>query len=376
MILTINSSFLKLKKVDLLLLLFIIGLYITEYQTDSKTIYLYGYALSLFSCLILFFSSQKLNKNQFLLFVLFFLLFIVYLPINPAGVDTQFKLLVMIIIPAIIIPWSTNLDIFASKFVLITSNFLFLFLILFLVGIGADYSYGTNGRMQGLVSEPSALALLTSIALIYFIKKPLIIIPIASIYLSGSPTVLVVSLLSLILFKTMELKRSSHKIIFISILITLLFMNYAFLSAIDSENIHINRFINGINNIVTIGESGYNPRMNDTINAISFLQDNNHFYFGLGINSAAILSGNIDGGRALSLPFEILFSFGIIGLFFYLTLLIKIMINSQIYPIETRILISCVISYTFVNSAQGVIFQVIAMLILIFIFLSPNKPHH
>jgi hypothetical protein len=115
-----------------------------------------------------------------------------------------------------------------------------------------------------------------------------------------------------------------------------------------------NRLISGIDNVLSWGQTGYNPRFSGFVDVLSHLKNNDLLWTGYGLNSASIyFSYYGDLVRDYSLFLTLLFSYGIIGVLIFYTFCIyalkrMVNLNSKFIYIFIPFLI-----VSLINSAQG-----------------------
>ena len=251
----------------------------------------------------------------------------------------------------------------------------YLSIILFFLHIGIDLGYSIP-RMQGLLSEPSAQALPISVTLLYSMSRNgykrilMICVSLLAIYLTKSPTVFIVSFISLF-FYFISFKQRLIQIIIFLFLLLLIYHSLDILEWIDLfiDNSTLTRVIDGFISIKTLGQVGYNPRV---IGIMQFFKDVTEtpfiFYLGRGLDSATSYYLNKGTLRyTYNLPSEIMFSLGIVGVFFYITfilIILKTMLKSYI----SRILFISILVYTTLNSAMGISYQIFMYIYFSYMF--------
>jgi len=299
-------------------------------------------------------------------------IFFLYLPINPASTTGQLRF-ILFLSPALIIPFYYDYSELSEAFIRVCIFTLLLSILLFYCGIGVSDTYGeSNMRMQGLLSEPSAMAIIIApvfLCGIAYKRIQLLMLSIAGMFLSLSPTVVFVSLASLIVYLFSGVKSFLYKVI-LAVLITIIFIAFIYILKTGGGDFQgyfvLGRLFDGILNIITLGEAGYNPRFSQSMKMIELLSEKGGVWFGLGFNSADILEE-----RALSLLFEMLFSFGAIGLLILILTVLYIIFNSS--PSKNfNIAFSSLFVYCFANSAQGITIQILLFILIICFF---NKKH-
>ena len=239
-------------------------------------------------------------------------------------------------------------------------------ILFYFLGFGHNYSYSFS-RMQGFLSEPSALGYPISVFLLwglcYTNKKKVfnILVGIFAIILSKSLIVYITTFFSLFLY---NIFISSKKKAFLKVIILCLMIYYSidileFINSILNLST-LSRTIEGLRNIKTFGLVGYNPRF---AGIMQFWEDVNVskpiLWFGRGLNSATPFYLNKGTLRyTYNLPSEIIFSLGLTGLFVYIFLLflvLKFFGKTK----KSKIIIYPLLVYTTINSAMGISFQII-----------------
>ena len=358
----INVSLIRKKT---LLFLSILGIFFNTFSVGNE-FPIYGYFFFVTGSLILFFFQGSVYKSQFIYFIFLSFVFLLYLPINPALGFSQISFF-LLLLPMFIIPWLFSANDLSSSIIVASFWLLILFNFLFFLGVGVNYSYGAP-RMQGLMSEPSAIALPSTIIILMGLlsnRKHYTFVGFLSVVMSGSLISIITPFLAILLY--FVISRASNFLRFTATC----FLFFAFLGFLQFiiwlpfEQSLISRLQSGILSILSWGQSGYNPRLDYVLGLISYLLDSESFIFGFGLNSASIINIEDHGfRRTFSLPFEILFSFGVLGfLVFVAANLLVIYISKE--NLKVNVAFASLFSYCWVNSAMGITLQILYISILI-----------
>lgn|GEM_PF-5899929 len=331
--------------------LLLLPIFFYQVKIGESEIVLNTYLITIFLSIIILFRYSKLNINL-LLFSLFFSI------VSLVGVITnEFAFLtfkyILLLLPALIIPLVVPIERYSQVLINLAVISTVFSIIAFFMNIGVDYSYGGYARMQGFMSEPSAMSFPIGMLFVYGLvekKKYLIFLAFTSLILSVSPTVVVVSTL---IFLTYFISRVSFFKKIFSILL-LIFMVYFSLDILEIflnlfPDLHIlHRIYDGLIYVYSGGEAGYNTRLDKEY----FFQDYIS-YFGYGLNT-------FPTGRDWNIHFEVLYAFGIFGW----SLFILLLTTTYLYIFKKNdkksiIVFISVCIYASLNSAQGIIITII-----------------
>jgi len=350
---------------------FIFFIFVSKlYLSAGSTAPLYGFVISNVIALIILYHQKKLYFGQiFLLFGGLFLL-LTYAYVNPSDFVDQLKFLALMV-SLLIIPFYYSKEYISKVFLSICVMVLVLSITLFFLGIGVSDTYGvSNYRMQGLLGEPSAMAVIIAPVFLqglFFKRYLLLTLSIVGMILTLSPTVVFVSIMSLLVYFFWGIKPRAIK--WVALVATVLFVillvygaNNSSLSNPDPGGFVIGRLYDGILNIITLGEVGYNPRFKQSFEIILYLIDTNYIWHGFGISAGSVLEE-----RALSLPFEILFSFGLTGVFIFIIISLYV-VFSQKESKNFKIAFSSLLVYCMTNSAQGITIQILLLILFVVFF--------
>lgn len=320
-----------------------------------------GFLVSIFLSILLLLRKRKLNLQLTLLFLTIFIISTVYL-FKYYYIASFLKYIIYLGF-VLILSSTTSIEKISKYIISIIEFIIPFFLILFFLKIGVDHSYGSP-RMQGLMSEPSALAFPITILFLYylFIEKSffkICVIGLPSVYLSKSPTVVLVLTTSVLFYAIIKFK---FKVLFLSLFSSIIFLKYYEVS-------FINRLIMGINYVFTLGESGYNPRAEGIFKLLSDISETPWiFLWGRGLNSAAPYYTEMNSLiYTFNIQTSILFFFGISGLILFLFLLIFTIKKNYNNNINLIVLIGIII-YTSLNSAMGITIQYVLFIFIYDIF--------
>lgn len=247
--------------------------------------------------------------------------------------------------------------------------------------VGYDYY-----RIQAFFSEPSAAAAPFSALMIYsFYKKKylLVLISCVAIIFTKSPTTfLTIIISSLIILVGIKKYRIAVFVLTVSFIISLisfiLFTDLGdFIKVLNNGDSSVfsafGRLISGIDEIKSGGNSGSNGRYQGVQEMMNAMASNNLYYTGYGFNSAPEYFISIYGDvRDFALQFSILFSYGILGVVVFYSLLFISYIRLYKYNYSSYLLFTPFIVSSFLNSAEGLVMYQITYLCL-FSFLFRNN---
>lgn len=368
------KSFLINKKIDLDILIkgILFFTFISEY---TYSIQLYGYIISLVLTILLGIKKSKVSKVIFIFYCLFVFINIVYVYIHPNFFDSIKYLLYLL--PVLFIPSNCTFENFSFLLYEVIEVVCVFFMILAVFGIGLDSSYGV--RIQGLLSEPSALAFPCSYLFMCYLHSrsfvKLILICLPLLILSFSPTVYLCVFLVLLLYLFFKLRRYLKLVLIIFSFILLFNLNSILIYFSSEYNSKLaERLYLGVQSLTTLGVSGYNPRVSGIIELFKDTTSSwDIFLFGRGLDSATAFYLKKGSLRlAFNLPSDILFSFGIIGILLFIILLFLSFNFSRKNNNQKCIsLFFSILIYTSINSAMGIVFQI--YLFIIFAYMVKSK---
>lgn len=360
-----------------LMFLFVFFLFVNKISFSSGLRFpLYGQLVSAGILAVLVANYWQATRSAILFSVFsFFFVFIFYLFVTPISY-LRYAQYWMYLLPLFVFPGLTTSKEFSNLLISVSKFSVFLFIALFFIGVGHSLSYGMP-RMEGLMSEPSALALPLSITLVYSMFKRnymLLVISIIGILLTRSPTVGLVSFSSLLLVFVLMSNRKV-KVVAIALSVTIMIAGYYLLvlspPAVLLEIKFFDRLHVGLLSLITLGEAGYNPRVDLTIGIYDYYKDIWNPVFGLGPNAGDLMLQ--DGLKSfISLPFDVLLSYGLLGFVLYTISIIVVFFKRN--NLEEFICLSVLLVYTTINSAQGIFLQMLFLLLIIMkIFPSRNN---
>jgi hypothetical protein len=349
------------------LLAYFAGLFVFEISWGAASIQLYGYAASIMVCILVFMIERKICLKQIILFSLFIGIFYIYLPVNPMPIGQQIKYL-LYLLPVAILPWIFDSHRFSRSYVNVCCFFLIFFLILFIVGVGHSTTYGMP-RMQGLMSEPSALSiLLSTVFLLAFYKKSiyLLLAVVAAFFAAASSMSVAVVLSSFAFYILLNMRSRAQRLAVIGVGLLTALLSVSFILSMELNGFIFGRLVSGIKSVLTLGEEGYNPRMTAALAMIRVTSDlGASLIYGMGLNAAGVMD-ELGVVRALSLPFEVYVSFGLLGLALYVLSLLWVLCFYRSADSYFKIAFSSVASYVLLNSAQGIVFQTLYFILFIY----------
>lgn len=339
-------------------------LFVTTVQLGGDERYLYTLPAVVFLCLFRLFLLRRFHTGQIITLVTLWGVLLLYYPINPSALLLQLKY-VTYLIPVMIIPWMSAPEKIQAAVIHAAFFSLVIGLVAFSIGFGGSSTYGIT-RLQGLMSEPSAMALPISIVLLYgLIFKNIYYIFIGAIccILTHSIMVYVVIISSTILVLISSRNPSARTVgIITSVVVCALI--YYLVNLYVGDNWNLGRAQAGLSSLFTLGAEGYNPRVRMTMEVIEYRLLSGEFqvFFGSGINSSAAYAEETSGFRILPFSGELIYSFGVFGIIFYLYALRTVFsIRSKLYAcafVPTFIYVS-------VNSAQGISLGLIFIILII-----------
>lgn len=230
-----------------------------------------------------------------------------------------------------------------------------------------DLAYG-QPRVQSLFSEPSATApVVAGILILGWKRRSYAIVALALVYgwLTASPTVYVVTFASVIGVYLLEhggiTAAMTGLLLFTGagvLFIVLDGLNWIILNDVGGRGMQ--RLAAGAQFAITASEQGYNPRFAGALDIWTELHEQDLLLIGHGLNSANVYFEPITASgelvtRDFSLILTILFSYGLIGVAFFMILIFRtiyllVSTNSKfLYLFIPFLITSCI------NSAQGFI---------------------
>lgn len=332
---------------------------------------LYGYVFFILYSLVFFFIRGKVRGSQLVFFIGIFLLFSAYVFTNPASLADQFHYFAMLI-PLFVFPWFFDSRLLCHVIYKASLFAVVIFLILFAFGIGVDRSYGSP-RLQGLMSEPSALSFPVTVVVFYaIISKKYVVLSIGliSIYLSASVMAMIIPVFSFFVMVLMSLKSKIAKFVFLSLFPLVFYGVISLIKTLDVEILIFRRLQQGFLSLLSFGQEGYNPRVDHLVSLFDRLVSNDALLLGMGPNSASAIRYD-DFIRSFSFPFEILISFGFLGLTCFLFVILFVMFNSNDKKFNATY--SSAMVYVFLNSAMGITLQVLFLILTISFFVKGKQ---
>lgn len=232
--------------------------------------------------------------------------------------------------------------------------------------IFAQYSANGSGlRLTGLLSEASAWApVIPGLLFIALRKKsfPLILLSLAALALTRSPTVMLATLMSAAVIILVRPGKSALKIAVIGASAWALFALWPKIqdpalsgSLVASGNpiqVAIGRLLSGFQYIDTAGTTGENVRYDGVQETIRVAVEGGWVLTGRGLGSSQVYFATaFDQQMAFSYPVQVFFDFGILGLALFLFLAVRTiwrMRGSEVSYIFLPFFMAAII-----NSAQG-----------------------
>jgi hypothetical protein len=312
---------------------------------------------NIFGFIILFFSLWKNLRYSIPALTLSLILFFFYFFINTGfyiNSSDPYKALYYCLIAIIL-----SVEFHQINFVNILEDVFFKYLLLivplFFIGIGIDDAGGTS-RIQGLMSEPSALSLILNFLLWTYLtrknyKKLTLVILVCLLTFSLVVYAQIILFYLLRLFFDRKFK-SFFKLILIGV--TTLFILISFQN-IESENWLINKISSAVNHTLSGGTEGKNSRSVDISRLIDEQNRNDlSYWIGNGPNYGVYYYSSREMlTNTQNMPSIFFFNFGIfgfiIGLFWIFYALNKL--RKSIY----YFLLLSSVSYSLINTASGIV---------------------
>jgi hypothetical protein len=356
-----------------------IGIFLTLFLEITNTNYdltikIYGNIIG-FTILIAVLSNY-IKKSQ-LTIAIATLIYVFYIIINPHYFINEidpYKAYLYTILAIILAKGLKNEEIIAwIKDVFYNYTKIILILFLFF-NIGVD-QVGLTSRMQGLMSEPSALSLILTFLFINFIEqkeiKKLIIVLIAS-FVTYSLIVYINIILSYIIYK-ISLKKKKFIIMWVILFILFASIIVKILSNIETENWIIQKASLATKYIISLGEEGgYSRAINISVlieeqyrTNYSWLIGNGPFYGVTYFRERDMLT------MTHNVPSILFFDYGIIGLIMgiFWTAFALIVFTKTKYSI---LFISTLV-YCLINTASGIINDIYFFSLLFLSLILTNK---
>jgi hypothetical protein len=365
----INKRISKKFKINLLFFLLFLTFFSEIMISSNQKIFLHGYKIITGISLFLILYQGRVRKQALVFFAVILFWSGFYIFIHPNFLySIKF---IFYLIPVFFIVTNYSIEDFCQVLVKVIEIYILMSFILFCIGIGVDRGYGLP-RMQGLLSEPSAMALPLPLLFLSFFNakkyfKLIVLLP--CIFLTQSPTVYIVTFLSLLLYFFINSKKYT-KIILIGFII-LIFSNILNLLEIlylITNNHSISRLQRGIESISSFGTSGYNPRMRGMLVFFDDILANKlYFLFGGGLDSISVINSQ----RELSdmafnnIPVQVFTSFGITGFIVFICL-VFLMLDFYSRRRFIMTIIIPVVIYTSINSAMGIQLQYLLFVLMVF----------
>jgi hypothetical protein len=224
-------------------------------------------------------------------------------------------------------PLSCFAHVFFKKLVVIAmALWLISFFGVFYVGVDNSHS---PPRASGLMTEPANLSHFLPAFVVYsYVVKNFrwLVTSLCLLVLTFSPTVFGVFLGTILIFIFVHSKKA-RLFITISLLSLIAFLfavDYAALSGYFASKglfgLVVNRILDGIQNIITLGEAGHNSRAALYFAGIEFLKEHRLIYTGTGFASSVVIAEKFNDGMLFDSTtlFTIFMWFGIFSLPVYL----------------------------------------------------------
>lgn len=241
-------------------------------------------------------------------------------------------------------------------------------------------NYGGGLRLTGMLDEPSAWApvIPAGIFLAWRRKRPLLVVMFAAAgLLARSPTVALAFVLSLAAILLISKFAIFLKFTIVALLATaapwIIPIFTGDTTAVDYQGssnplvIMMGRLLSGVQFVQTGGASGSNTRAAGAQNTLSILQTHHWLWFGRGIGSADVyFPFHLGTVQAWSLPMNVLFDFGVIGLTIYALFALRAIWSMR--NTEATLIFIPFLMASAINSAEGIEFYKFSLLaILLFV---------
>lgn len=360
---------------DVFLAVYFLLLFIHTLHIGSNKLLLFGYIGSVFTAVIYLVNKQRIHKTALLIPLFCCLTFYLYLQPTLGYSISQLKYWIYLF-PLVVIPYICNSHDFNKVFCKVCILTLVVSIFLFFVGIGVDKGYGFP-RMHGLLSEPSALSIPISIVAlngIFYKKLWYVALSFFTMLLAGSLMVIIITFAACLMYLFIR-RTLLSRMLLSGLFVIFIWALYSLISYLAQLGTYpsISRLHQGLIFIESFGVSGHNPRFYSVLEIISYIKKTN-FLFGGGINAAEQYVQQTGNLRDLNLWLEIVVSFGVVGVFtFILLLLVFVFFTPRVFSRSESILLSTIVVYCFLNSAQGIVFQSLFFIILIQV-LKKEKP--
>ncbi len=351
----------KAQKLDrvLLIKLAIFSTFCIEVTNGSKDIYfpIYGNIIGFAVLFLLFFKNLKSTLTlvifNLILFSLYFLIHYNYFLVSAEPYKALFYIILAVLFSSDLEKYDYNKILYSTL-----KKYLIFIILLFFLGFGIDQA-GYALRIQGLMSEPSALSFILCFLLLksfQFKEYKIFFLTVFVCLLTLSISVYI-HIFLIYLFKIF--RRVTIKTFLNFGLITIfLVLLFATISQIEIDNWLLNKFKDAIEFTTSGGSTGKNTRAMDMDRL--FNEQNN--------SSTSFLLGNGPGYSVYYYQIRdmltnthnifaiIFFDFGMIGLFSILVLFLF-----SFYKLSNSIyfdLFICILSFSFINTASGIVNEI------------------
>lgn len=187
----------------------------------------------------------------------------------------------------------------------------------------AVHVYGEVVRMQALLTEPSAFAPIVAFLVLIAIRRrqtSMLIFAAVGLSLTFSPTVYLSTVASLLLLGLLASRTRAAVLLVLVSLATILtvarssFDANALQESASPISSSLGRLLNGIDNVLSLGEEGANVRFLALLETLDFLKEHGLLFTGYGLNSAAVLFLELyDTPKDNALWISMMAFYGIVG---------------------------------------------------------------
>lgn len=330
-------------------------------------------AISVFY-IVLFIQYIKLKEFE-ICFILFFIaLVFCYGYIHPKFSDS-IKSLLYLFPFMLFLHKDSNL---VERLQTIVIKFTILCIALFFLRIGVDSAYGAK-RMQGLMSEPSAIAFCSSLLLVNFLltkKKLPLFLTFICLLMTNSPTVMLVTAGTFFLYLFFK-QNLFIKILIVTITLVLLLnlQNICIFLYDKTEIYSFNRLALGLEALSSFGKGGYNPRLFTVFYILDNFKYTDSFtkLFGIGWASQTYYFTSKGMLANICWWLDIYISFGLVGLSIFLIALFISFFKLKSQPSLEKYSFLAIFMYVTINTAMGIQLQLYFYALLLMIFSSKIK---
>lgn len=198
-----------------------------------------------------------------------------------------------------------------------------------------SYTRSGSTRIQAMLSEPSAFAPVVAAGILFGTRQKdwvWLALSIVGLVLTRSPIVYATAILTVLIYVAIRRTRGLRGAVSVVVSTVSLLTIFNYLQRIPYQSFTqdanpvkqaVGRLSSGIVNVTSGGRLGENVRFAGAQTVVDDLFSNGWFYTGYGLNSSAVYFPAVYGEvRDFSLPLNMLFSFGVFGLLFFIGILV------------------------------------------------------